>query len=184
MHWIPTSHLQSIVTCKNQTNHFRLRRKGKIICTFDCGEKEKIYAREILETDNVFFFFFFFPGIVHGTNMQKSLLSKLSLIIFFFLAYTVSHKQLMSQRTYFSFCESYGSGSRLHVILSSECLGGLQAWLWSESIREIACFKVNSDVIVFPMVPDDLKRHFGSSLVDSCVAKRDKKMEFQRWYDS
>lgn len=27
--------------------------------TFDCGEKEKIYAREILETDNVFFFLFF-----------------------------------------------------------------------------------------------------------------------------
>ena len=173
MHWIPTSHLQSIVTCKNQTNHFRLRRKGKNICTGNTRDWQRF-----------FFFFFFFPGIVHGTNMQNSLLSKLSLIIFFFLVYTVSHKQLMSQRTYFSFCESYGSGSRLHVILSSECLGGLQAWLWSESIREIACFKVNSDVIVFPMVPDDLKRHFGSSLVDSCVAKRDKKMEFQRWYDS
>ena len=153
--------------------------------TFDCGEKEKYMLGKHSRLTKVFFFsFFFFSGIVYGTNMQKSLLSKLSLIMFFFLANTVSHKQLISQQTYFSFCESYGSGSRLHVILSSECLGGLQAWLWSESIREIACFKVNSDVIVFPMVPDDLKRDFGSSLVDSCVAKRDKKMEFQRWYDS
>ena len=43
VHWIPTSHLQSIVTCKNQTNHFRLWRKGKNICTGNTRDWQRFF---------------------------------------------------------------------------------------------------------------------------------------------